>query len=156
MPDMQEYRARMLERFEHLPGRFAFAIAAIPEAEWWLRRAADGRTVHSLMAHVRDVETQAYLPRLRRILSEDDPALPAMPSHRWSEADYDTTEPMEALLAQYAGAREEELNLLRGLSAAGWSRVGFHAPTGRRTLQWWVERSLAHGLEHLADIRAAR
>jgi hypothetical protein len=163
MSDLNEYRSRLIARFERLPAEFAQAIAAIPEAEWWLRRAPDlsgatfaGRTVHSLMAHTRDLEVQAYLPRLRRILAEDDPHLNAFPSHRWTEADYDATEPMEALLADYARAREEEVALLRGLPPAAWSRCGFHPPTGRRTFQWWVERALAHGHEHLADIRAAR
>ena len=156
MEQLLDYRARLLERFERLPAEFARAIAAIPETEWWLRRAADGRSVHALMAHVRDLEALAYLPRLRRILAEDEPALQAFPSHRWSEADYDPTEPMEALLAEYARVREEEMELIWHLPPAGWSRAGFHPPTGRRTAQWWVERGLAHGLEHLGDMRTAR
>jgi hypothetical protein len=156
MQDLLDYRARLVERFGRQPSEFAQAIAALPEAEWWLRRGPDGRTVHALMAHTRDLEALAYLPRLRRILREDDPALPAFASHRWSEADYDATEPMEALLADFARAREEEVALVRDLAPAGWSRCGFHPPTGRRTAQWWVERALAHGREHLADIRAAR
>jgi len=159
MSDLNEYRARLLDRMERLPAQFAAVIAAMPEAEWWLRCApgsGGGHTVHNLMAHVRDVETLAYLPRLRRILAEDEPTMPSFGSHRWSQADYDATEPMEALLSDYARAREEEVALLRDLPVEGWSRCGFHPPTGRRTAQWWMERALAHGLEHLADMRAAR
>ena len=156
MQDLLDYRARLVERVERQPRAFAQAIAAMPEAEWWLRRAGDGRTVHALMAHTRDLEALAYLPRLRRILLEEAPTLPAFASHRWSEAEYDATEPMEAQLADYARAREEEVALIRDLAPAGWARSGFHPPTGRRTAQWWVERALAHGREHLAVIRAAR
>ena len=151
-----DYRARLIERFERLPTEFARAIAGIPEAEWWLRRAPDGRNVHAVMAHVRDLAVLAFLPRLRRILAETDPTLTAFASHRWSEADYDPTEPMEGLLADYARACDESIALMRGLTPAGWSRRGFHPPTGWRTAQWWVERALAHGLEHLPDMRAAR
>lgn len=153
---MFDYRERLLERFERLPAQFAQAIARLPETDWWLRRAADGRAVHEIMAHTRDVEVHAYLPRLQRILREDNPTLERLPSHDWSKADYDVTEPMESLLGQYAHAREEEVALVQNLGAAGWSRLGFHPPTGRRTAQWWVERALAHGLEHLGHIRAAR
>jgi hypothetical protein len=33
---------------------------------------------------VRDLEALAFLPRLRRILTEDGPRLEAFPSHHWS------------------------------------------------------------------------
>jgi hypothetical protein len=155
MEQLVDYRTRLLHRFERLPAHLAEAIAAIPEAEWWLRRVPDSHNVHTLMAHVRDLESLAYLPRIRRILAEDEPKLEAFPSHRWSDPAYDPTEPMEGLLGDYARAREEEMALIRDLPSSGWSRAGCHPPTGRRTVQWWVERALAHGLEHLAEIRAA-
>ncbi|MBI3760311.1 MAG: DinB family protein [Chloroflexi bacterium] len=155
MEQLLDYRARLLKRFESLPADFAQVIAAIPEAEWHRGRAPDGRTVHALMAHVRDLETLAFLPRLRRILTEEDPALEAFPSHRWSESGYDAGEPMDNLLADYARACEETLQLIRNLDSAGWSRAGFHAPNGQRTAQWWVERALTHGIGHLEEIRAA-
>lgn len=155
MEQLVDYRTRLLHRFERLPADLAEAIAAIPEPEWWLRRVPDSRNVHALTAHLRDLESLAYLPRIRRILAEDEPALQAFPTHRWSDPAYDPTEPMEALLGDYARAREEEMALIRQLPPSGWSRAGFHPPTGRRTAQWWVERALAHGLEHLAEIRAA-
>ena len=155
MEQLLDYRTRLLETFERLPSGLATSIAAIPETEWHARRAPDGQTIHALMAHIRDLETLAYLPRLRRILAEDEPTLVAFPSHQWSEADYDPAEPMETLLAEYARAREEEMELIRRLDSAGWSRAGFHPPTGWRTAQWWVERALAHTVEHLEEIRAA-
>jgi hypothetical protein len=33
--------------------------------------------------------------------------------------------------------------------------VGFHAPSGQRTVQWWVERTYGHARKHLDIIRAA-
>jgi hypothetical protein len=156
MEQLLNYRVLLLARFERLPVDFAQTIAAIPEAEWWLRRISGGHTIHAVMAHVRDLETLAFLPRLRRILAEEGPALHSFGHHRWRDGEYDPTEPMEGLLADYAHAREEELALVRDLTPEGWSRRGFHPPSGWRTVQWWVERALTHGLEHLAEICMAR
>jgi DinB superfamily len=156
MQGIHDYRARLIARFEQLPTVFARTIAGIPEADWWLRRGPDGRNIHATMVHVRDLEVQAFLPRLRRILAETEPTLTAFPSHRWTDDEYDSTEPMEGLLADYARACDDSLALIRDLPQAGWARRGFHPPTGWRTAQWWVERALAHGLEHLTEIRAAR
>jgi hypothetical protein len=156
MEQLTGYRSKLLARFERQPADFAKAIAAIPETEWWLRRNPEGRTVHALMAHVRDLDVLAFLPRLRRILDEDGPALDAFANHRWRDPDYDPTEPMEVLLATYARAREEEMALVRELDSDGWSRRGFHLPSGWRSAQWWVERALVHGMEHLDEVRRAR
>jgi hypothetical protein len=156
MEQLIEYRASLLRRFERLPADFAQTIAAIPETEWWLRRDAEGRTVHALMAHVRDLDALAFLPRIRRILVEEGPALEAFANHRWRDAVYDPTEPMESLLGDYARTREEEMALVRGLDSQGWSRRGFHPPSGWRSVQWWVERALVHGMQHLDEVRRTR
>ena len=176
MEQLLDYRARLVARFEHLPADLADVIAGVPEAEWGLRRAPDGRSVYVLIAQLRDLETREYLPCLRRILSEDDPQLEGFSTHRPADVNppqsgifapqsgifapqsgiFDnSSEPMEALLAGYARAREEEMQLIREMPPSGWSRAGFDPPHGRRTVQWWVERALRHGLDHLAEIRVA-
>lgn len=156
MEQLHEYRARLLESLGQQPQQLADALAGVPEADWHRRRTPDGLTLHHLVSHLRDLEVLAHLPRLRRILAEDEPRLEAFPSHNWTDDDYDPTRPMTDILAEYALAREEALLLLRNLAPGDWSRLSFHPPSGRRTLQWWVERMWAHTYEHLAEIAAAR
>ena len=150
-----DYRARLLARLESQPGEAAARLAAIPEPEWYRPRGATGRSLHRLAAHVRDVESLAFLPRLRRILSEEQPVLEPFQSHDWSDGDYQPDEAMTHILAGWSQARAEVLDVLPGPAQAAWSRTGFHPPSGHRTLQWWAERIYDHARQHLLEEGAA-
>jgi hypothetical protein len=150
-----DYRSQLLARLERQPADMAQALAAIPEADWHLPRAGLSRTVHHTLAHVRDLELLAFLPRLQRILNEDQPALAPFVSHDWSLRDYLPDEPLTAVLASWSQARAEVLNLLPGPAASHWTRIGFHPTNGNRTLQWWAERIYTHAQAHLLELRRA-
>jgi hypothetical protein len=154
LDELRDYRAELRAALERQPAEFAAMVAAIPEAEWRRRHDRLGRPIHMIAAHVRDLEALAFLPRIVRIQEADDPVLDAYPTHHWSQADYRPDEPMDAILAAWSQTRAELVNRLQGLPEAAWSRMGFHPPSGRRTLQWWVERAYTHAADHLADIRA--
>ena len=151
-----DYRAELLERLERQPAEMAQVLAAIPEANWHLRRPGLSRTVHRTLAHVRDLELLAFLPRVQRILQEDEPALAPFVSHDWSLRDYQPDEPLTAVLASWSQARAEVMNLLPEADASQWSRLGFHPPSGKRTLQWWAERIFTHAQAHMLELRGFR
>jgi hypothetical protein len=155
LEQLWDYRARLLDRLEEQPAEFARVIAEVPEAEWHTRLAPAGPSRHQSMAHVRDLEVLAFLPRIRRIVAEDQPRLDAYPSHHWADTFYRPEEPMAAILTAWSAAREELVQLLRPLPNDAWSRVGFHPPSGNRTLQWWAERAFVHARDHLEGLRAA-
>lgn len=155
MKQLLEYRAELLARLARQPAELAEAVNVVPEAERTVRRVSGDYTLHQLLAHVRDLEALAFLPRLRRILTEDHPRLEAFPSHHWSLESYQPDEPMADVLAHFTRAREEALSILRPLPAEGWGRTGFHPPSGPRTAQWWAEWIYTHAREHLDEIRRA-
>lgn len=151
---LYEYRELLIARLEAQPGEFTALAAALPEAEWYLRRAPDGATLHQLAAHVRDAEALAYWPRIRRILTEDSPHLDPFPHHRWSvEAHYHADEPVISIAASFTLVREEHMAPLKALPPEAWARSGFHPPSGPRTLQWWVERLCTHAQGHLVELQ---
>jgi uncharacterized damage-inducible protein DinB len=156
LDQLLDYRAQLLARLEQQPAELAAVLAAIPEAHWHQRPAGLSRTVHRTLAHVRDLELLAFLPRLQRILSEDEPALAPFVSHDWSLRDYLPNEPLTAVLASWSQTRAEVINLLPGPASAQWSRMGFHPPSGKRSLQWWAERIYTHAQAHQQELRAAR
>ena len=151
-----DYRAELLARLERQPAEVAQVLAAIPEADWHLRRPGLSRTVHRTLAHVRDLELLAFLPRIQRILDEDEPALLPFVSHDWSLRDYLPDEPLTAVLSAWSQTRAEVMNLLPEPAASQWSRLGFHPPSGKRTLQWWAERIFTHAQAHMLELRGAR
>lgn len=150
-----EYRALLLRRLEHQAAEFSALAAALPEAEWHVRRAADGTALYPLLLHVRDAEGMAYWPRLQRILTEDGPHLDPFPHHRWSLEQPRPEETLAEVLTSFLQTRAEVLARLQRLDPAGWSRLGFHPPSGPRTTQWWVERLYTHARNHLVNLQAA-
>ena len=150
-----EYRALLLRRLAQQAEAFTALTAALPAAEWQTRRAADGTPLDQLFMHVRDAEGMAYWPRLQRILTEDGPHLDPFPHHRWSLEQPRPEETLAAVLASFLQTRAEVLTRLQTLDPAGWSRLGFHPPTGPRTVQWWVERLYTHARNHLINLQEA-
>ena len=152
-----EYRARLLAELERQPAQVAALLAAIPEPTWHVPlRGPAGRSLHQLAAHVRDLETLAFLPRLRRIRREERPVLEAFPYHDWSDDSYRPDEPLTHILSTWSQTRSEVLDSLPPPSSPAWARTGFHSPSGQRTLQWWAERIYGHARAHLLELGAGR
>lgn len=153
MEQLYDYRACLLDRIESIVPELADAVAAIPEGRWHQPLTTGGRSPHAVVVHLRDVEREAYLARVRRLLSEESPELAAFDPLAWEAEHYNRGEPMTAVLADYAGLREAELQLLRPLPPPDWTRAGRHLTFGARTVLWWVERIAEHSIEHLRELR---
>ena len=148
-----EYRDRLISRLESIVPDIADSIAAIPESRWHEPIMPGARSPHAIVTRLRDVERNAYITRLQRLLNEAAPQFESFDPEAWEAEQYNPDEPMTTLLADYAGLREAELQLLRPLTPAGWIRSGRHITFGIRTVQWWAERILQHGEEHLRELR---
>jgi hypothetical protein len=153
MDEITEYREKLIHRLEYQPEELKATLNILPEAQWHDRRLPDGRSVHQLVAHIRDLETLAFRPRFRLVLMEERPILEAFASHTWSAGSYEAGEPLGKMLAEFEHARAEAVALMRPLTPADWARAGFHPPSGWRSAQWWAERMYQHANNHLTDIR---
>ena len=154
LDQLLDYRGRLLVRLEQQPAEVADVLAAIPERDWHRRRNLAGRTVHRVVAHVRDMEVMAFLPYVRRILSEEQPLLETIAGQDWSDERYRPDELLTHILAEWSQARAEVVDLLPPATSEKWTRFGFHPLAGRRALQWWAERIYSHAQAHLVELRA--
>ncbi len=145
---LDHYRRRLLERFRLQPETYrerlrgldgASVHAPIQPGEW---------SAHQVIFHVRAADEQAYGPRLMRILREDRPELEDHDEVAWMTDHYDPGESAQAVLQRWQAARQGWADLLQTAPAASWSRSGLHPFYGERTLQWWLERAVAHGEDH--------
>jgi len=152
MEELYDYRERLLDRYGAIPGEFESRLASLATAAGYASQEPGGLKLRQVMAHVRDVEAQSFSPRLERILSEETPMLSDLDQSGWKETHYQAGESLEDILAEFRELRFRELGRLRNMSQMDWNRPGRHPVWGLRTLQWWVERSLAHNEEHLLQI----
>lgn len=102
-----------------------------------------------ILCHMRDTEMESNLVRIRAVLDQDNPFLPAQESHAWATGRSYNQQPFGETLAQFTSSRKAVLEILRGLTEREWSRVGRHAIFGPSTLQDLVRFMAEHDALHL-------
>jgi hypothetical protein len=108
------------------------------------------------ICHLRDLEIQAYTPRIEQILNETGPALADFDGARVAaENDYNGEEPYDALKS-FSLAREQNIQKLKGLSEEQLEREGLLEGVGKVTLRQLAEMMREHDEGHLEDLRVLR
>jgi len=154
MEELNGYRKRLVKRYADIATDFEALITQIPLDVGNTPNDQRGLSLHGVIAHLRDVEKQVFLPYFERIWNEDLPSLANdAVSIRESER-HNTAEPFETIMEEYEQLRARELNLLGKMPTPAWNRTGRHPRLGVRTLQWFVERSLAHAEYHLHQLQS--
>jgi hypothetical protein len=99
MEELWAYRRRLLERHTAPVGELRRCLNGWPEDRL---RTAPGRgewSVHQVAAHLRDVEVQAYVPRVHRMLAETEPLLQDFDAEAFMAGHYDSDEPIDQIVA---------------------------------------------------------
>ena len=139
-------------------------LAATPEVVRQLTGALGGAAVRwkppsgefsalENACHLRDIEQEGYTVRLRRLLTEDEPALADIDGERLArERDYQSQD-CAAALAAFAAARRANVATIERLSPEELQRAGTFAGE-RITLARLLEMMRAHDEAHRAELRA--
>lgn len=146
------YREGLINRYAQQADALRAAIGAKDASELHSAPAPGEWSPHQVLAHVAAVESQAFVPRLKRIASEEHPDLPNWDEGAWMATQYDAGGDAETWLDMFETARQEGLDLVQGLAEDDWNRTGRHPSHGDRTLQWWVEYSVSHTDDHLDQL----
>lgn len=119
------------------------ALAKVPEEALQWRPAPKEWSVHEVILHCADSETNAYA-RLRYLLVEPDPVIVGYDQDRWAaDLDYHAL-PMAPALAAVEAVRANTVPLLRRLPDAAWERKGRHTESGPYGVLDWLQTYAAH------------
>lgn len=152
MDALTAYRLGLLSSLAEVVDELSKIVAAIPTHTWHLPGELSSHTPHYILAHLRELEAQVFIFQLHRILDEDVPRLVLFDDERWMASHYTPEEPVPEILAGFTNLRKQELEWLRGLSSADWSRTARHPWWGVRTLQWWVEQQSEYSIQQLSEL----
>ncbi|HSB60253.1 MAG TPA: DinB family protein [Vicinamibacteria bacterium] len=144
-------REGLIARYAAGPERLRAALAKVPEeARKW--PPGPGRwTVHEVVCHCADSETNGAL-RIRYLLVEKDPLIVGYDQDAWAaRLDYHA-HPLEAALATVEAVRANTAPLLRRLPAEAWSRVGRHSESGSYGAEDWLRIYAEHLEKHSRQI----
>lgn len=136
---------------------FAANIKSIPIeynfVQWTFRPSPNQWSLGMIMCHLRDVEREVYHVRFKSLIAEENAFVSGVSPDEWADergyAAQDGRKALEAFLV----ARNETLEMLRGLSAELWKRQGQHAFFGPTSMHELVYLAVRHDDLHWEQIR---
>jgi hypothetical protein len=146
-----EGRTRRIEQYARAPTRLRAALGSVPpEAMKW-RPEPREFSVHEIVCHCADSETNAY-SRIRYLLTAENPVIVGYDPDTWArEFDY-ANHPLDAALATVEAVRANTAPILRRLPEEAWGREGTHSESGRYTATDWLSIYSEHLEEHIDQI----
>ena len=143
-----EQRRPLIDQYATGSGRLERALAAVPAAALQWRPGPGRWSVHEIIVHCADSETNAHM-RLRYLVAEPDPLIVGYDQDRWAtELDYHA-HPLPLALATIRAVRANTVPLLQRLTESQWQRAGRHTEHPTFGVEPWLR---AYG-EHL-DVHA--
>jgi uncharacterized damage-inducible protein DinB len=146
----------MVAALRETPRRVA-ELARGLTAEQLRRRPTEGAwCLKEVLAHLRDLDRDLFLPRLRRILEEHHPTFESFDPEAWARSRDHRAGSFERDLEEFAAARARTVAFLEALPDSAVARVGLSGYFGPVTLAQYAIHIVDHDLEHLGQIRDTR
>jgi hypothetical protein len=147
----QTERDRMIQQYASAPARLRAAVEAVPEEARRWRPSHGEFSVHEIVVHCADSETNAAA-RIRYLAAEEKPVILGYDPGNWaSRFDYHN-HPLDTALDTVAAVRANTAAMVRRLPDDVWSKEGTHTESGSYTGADWLRIYSEHLEEHIAQI----
>lgn len=155
MTDLE--RAALLHIVAGTPARLKAALKGVPKKLLLWSPGPGKWSILEIVAHMRDMERDAYLTRYRRILAEDNPTLPDLDGDLIALRDDYRSMKLPELMRDWLKLRKESLKLLKSVKGQRWERMGTHATAGPLSMDDLLRRhAMGNDEAHLGQIEAIK
>ncbi len=148
----REERKRRIKQYANGPSRLRAAVAAVAKEALRWRPASDQFSVHEIVCHCADGETNAAA-RIRYLTAEKEPVILGYDENQWAKRFDYHSHPLKVALATVEAVRANTVPLLRRLPDEAWDREGTHTESGRYTGHDWLMIYSEHLEEHIEQIK---
>ncbi len=148
---MNREHKRLVERLESSAEDFLLYLGKLSSEGLQRVPAPNEWTLHQVAAHVRDVEQQVFLYRLKRMLNEDNPEVENFDQDAWTRERYSASEPVKKIAAEIRAARQKQITLLRKAKDKDWARTAQHPTWKNISVEWLLTHAVNHAMEHAAQ-----
>lgn len=147
-----EEREALFSRYEAGASLLRTALSRAPEAMRQWKPAPDQWSVHEIVVHCADSETNSAM-RIRYLVGEPSPTIAGYDQDRWARDMRYHALPLDLALAQVDATRAWTAAFLRSLPDAAWSRAGRHTELDEPyTADRWLEIYAEHLEVHARQI----
>jgi uncharacterized damage-inducible protein DinB len=155
MTDLE--RAALLNIVAETPVRLRNALKGVSKKLLRWTPGPGKWSILEIAAHMRDMERDAYLGRYRRILAEENPALPDLDGDAIAlQSDYRSMK-LPDIVRDWTKLRKECLKLLKSVKGSRWERIGTHETAGPLTMEDFLRRqAMGNDEAHLAQIEGIK
>jgi hypothetical protein len=144
-------RDGLIGRYAAGPARLRAALATVPEPALKWRPAPGAWSVHEVVCHCADSESNAAL-RIRYLAVEKEPLIVGYDQDAWArQLDYHA-HPLDLALTTVEAVRANTVALLRRLPDEAWAREGRHTESGRYGAEDWLRIYAEHLEIHARQI----
>jgi FMN phosphatase YigB (HAD superfamily) len=101
----------------------------------WMENPQPGEwSITEIMCHMRDVDAEVNLPRLKKVLQEENPFLPGIDSDQWAHERLYYCQNGQEALSDFIAWRLQLLEIMTKLELEEWLRSASHAIFGPTNL----------------------
>jgi hypothetical protein len=151
MPLTPADREALIGRYAAGPACLRAALDRVPEEARHWRPGPGEFSVHEIVCHCADSETNAAA-RIRYLVTEREPLILGYDTDVWARVlDY-AGHPIQPALAVIEAVRANTVPLLHRLPESAWTAAGTHTESGRYTAADWLAIYAAHLEEHSDQI----
>ena len=151
LPNHQS-RTAIVAMAKAIPAILRSLLTDIPSDLWSYRASPDEWCLNEILGHLRDVEREVNLPRIKTFLNEGNPFIKADDTDVWAAERGYALEDGYKTLQDFVVARVETLAAIRALSDEDWQRTGRHAIFGPITLQEQLAFMTEHDRVHIRQV----
>jgi len=144
-------RQRVLGLFGHGPELLSEGLRGCPKKMWLYRPAHDRWSIHEIILHLADSETEAYVV-CRQFIVEPGSIVTTHDSFKWvSTLGYFHQSTTEAL-GLIVRLRRMTHHILRHIPEPVWAHTAQHPRKGIITLERWLDMQTQHITYHVEQI----
>lgn len=144
-------RDGLIEKYASAPARLRAAVEAFPAEGIDWRPEPREFSVHEIVCHCADAETNAYA-RIRYLLTADEPLIIGYDPDVWAARFDYANHPVDVALGTVDAVRANTVPILRGIRDDEWTITGTHTESGAYTVADWLRIYAAHLDEHVEQI----
>jgi hypothetical protein len=143
----------LLQSLASTPDNVSKLIEGVPNELLKERDSTQEFSILENVCHLRDIELEGYTPRIKRILAEQLPLLPDVDGGQLAVERNYNSQNIGAALQSFIFAREQNVALLRTLTADQFGREGNLQGVGNVTLAKLLLMMQEHDKIHIAEVK---